>query len=60
VGSELSAILGTERFLNEIRVTANLQHPHVLGRFDSGGLQLHSSDVDFGRCSGPRWVNPLD
>jgi len=33
---ELSAIIGAERFLNEIRVTANLQHPHVLALYDSG------------------------
>jgi serine/threonine-protein kinase len=33
---ELSAILGGERFLNEIKVTANLQHPHILPLFDSG------------------------
>jgi len=33
---ELSAILGAERFLAEIRTTANLQHPHILGLFDSG------------------------
>ena len=33
---ELSAILGGERFLNEIRVTANLQHPHILALYDSG------------------------
>ena len=33
---ELSAVLGPERFLAEIRVTANLQHPHVLPLFDSG------------------------
>jgi len=33
---ELSAILGGERFLNEIRVTANLQHPHILQLYDSG------------------------
>ena len=25
---ELGAVLGVERFLSEIRVTANLQHPH--------------------------------
>jgi serine/threonine protein kinase len=34
--ADLSAILGGERFLNEIRVTANLQHPHILPLFDSG------------------------
>jgi eukaryotic-like serine/threonine-protein kinase len=33
---ELSAILGGERFLKEIRLTANLQHPHILGLHDSG------------------------
>ena len=33
---ELSAILGTERFLKEIELTAGLQHPHILPLFDSG------------------------
>jgi len=33
---ELSAILGGERFLAEIKTTANLQHPHILSLFDSG------------------------
>ncbi len=33
---ELAAVLGAERFLNEIRVTANLQHPHILALYDSG------------------------
>jgi serine/threonine protein kinase/tetratricopeptide (TPR) repeat protein len=33
---ELGAVLGAERFLAEIRVTANLQHPHVVPLFDSG------------------------
>jgi serine/threonine-protein kinase len=33
---ELSAVIGAERFLAEIRVTANLQHPHILPLFDSG------------------------
>ncbi len=33
---ELGALLGTERFLSEINVTANLQHPHLLPLFDSG------------------------
>jgi serine/threonine-protein kinase len=33
---ELSAILGADRFLAEIKTTANLQHPHILGLFDSG------------------------
>jgi hypothetical protein len=33
---ELGAVLGVERFLAEIRVTANLQHPNLLPLFDSG------------------------
>src|SRR5436853_7770399 len=33
---ELGAVLGTERFLSEITVTANLQHPNLLPLFDSG------------------------
>jgi tRNA A-37 threonylcarbamoyl transferase component Bud32 len=33
---ELAAVLGGERFLSEIRVTANLQHPNLLPLFDSG------------------------
>jgi len=33
---ELSAILGADRFLAEIKTTANLQHPHILSLFDSG------------------------
>ena len=33
---ELGAVLGPERFLSEIRVTANLQHPNLLALFDSG------------------------
>ena len=33
---ELAAIIGAERFLKEIEVTANLQHPHILPLFDSG------------------------
>ena len=33
---ELSAVIGGDRFLTEIKVTANLQHPHILGLIDSG------------------------
>jgi len=33
---EISAVVGTERFLAEIETTANLQHPHILPLFDSG------------------------
>jgi serine/threonine-protein kinase len=33
---ELAAIIGAERFLKEIEVTANLQHPNILPLYDSG------------------------
>jgi serine/threonine-protein kinase len=33
---ELAAALGSERFLAEIRTTANLQHPNIVPLFDSG------------------------
>src|SRR5687768_582602 len=33
---ELAAMVGPERFLSEIQVTANLQHPHLLPLFESG------------------------
>ncbi|MEP7175033.1 MAG: serine/threonine-protein kinase, partial [Gemmatimonadales bacterium] len=33
---ELAASLGADRFLREIRVAANLQHPNILGLYDSG------------------------
>jgi len=36
---ELGAVLGVERFLAEIQVTANLQHPNLLPLFDSGEAQ---------------------
>ncbi|MEO8224789.1 MAG: serine/threonine-protein kinase [Gammaproteobacteria bacterium] len=33
---ELAASVGSDRFLREIRVAANLQHPNVLALYDSG------------------------
>ncbi len=33
---DLAAAIGAERFLREIEVTANLQHPHILPLYDSG------------------------
>jgi serine/threonine-protein kinase len=38
---ELSAVIGAERFLAEIKLTANLQHPHILPLFDSGEADSH-------------------
>ncbi|HEX7023533.1 MAG TPA: serine/threonine-protein kinase, partial [Gemmatimonadales bacterium] len=33
---EITTSLTAERFLREIQITANLQHPNILGLFDSG------------------------
>jgi serine/threonine-protein kinase len=33
---ELSASIGADRFLREIKLAAQLQHPNILGLFDSG------------------------
>ncbi|HEX5818694.1 MAG TPA: serine/threonine-protein kinase, partial [Gemmatimonadales bacterium] len=34
----VSARIGTERFLREVRITATLQHPHILPLLDSGTI----------------------
>jgi len=34
--ADLSAVLGGDRFLNEVRITARLDHPHILTLIDSG------------------------
>ncbi len=41
---ELAAVLGAERFLNEIKVTANLQHPHVCVARWGGAASFAVSD----------------
>jgi hypothetical protein len=33
---ELAAVLGADRFLNEVRITARLEHPHIATLIDSG------------------------
>jgi serine/threonine-protein kinase len=38
---DLAAILGHDRFLREIRLTAALQHPHILPLLDSGSVGPH-------------------
>jgi serine/threonine-protein kinase len=35
---ELAAALGPERFVQEIKTTASLQHPHILPLYDSGRI----------------------
>jgi serine/threonine-protein kinase len=41
---DLGAALGPERFLTEIQVTANLQHPNLLPLFDSGEVKRAAAD----------------
>jgi serine/threonine-protein kinase len=41
---ELSAVIGAERFLHEIKTTANLQHPHILALFDSGQVTTTAAE----------------
>jgi serine/threonine-protein kinase len=42
---ELTAAIGADRFLAEIRVTANLQHPHILPLHDSGHVAGTGSEA---------------
>ena len=48
---ELGALLGADRFLAEIRTTANLQHPNILPLFDSGALPAGDSLTTHDCCS---------
>src|SRR5262245_19625848 len=41
---DIGAALGPERFLSEIEVTANLQHPNLLPLFDSGEARVRAPD----------------
>jgi eukaryotic-like serine/threonine-protein kinase len=52
---ELAAVIGAERFLAEIRTTANLQHPHILPLHDSGAVE---GTVFYVHAAGARRVAP--
>ena len=41
---EVSASIGTERFLREVKVAAQLSHPHVLALHDSGRVSAGGAD----------------
>ena len=47
---ELAAMLGPERFLREIKLTAGLNHPHILPLLDSGEVLVEHPE----RSEGPR------
>ena len=42
--AEFAAAVGTDRFLREIRLTARLDHPHILPLFDSGSTGATADD----------------
>lgn len=44
---DLVSVLGPERFLREIRLTAQLQHPHILNLLDSGQAPAEAGAPDF-------------
>ena len=42
---ELAGAIGTDRFLREIRLTADLQHPGIVPILDSGSVELGGSRI---------------
>jgi len=42
---DLAAALGTDRFLREIEIAANLNHPHILPLLDSGTAEEQPTAV---------------
>ncbi len=45
---ELAAVLGADRFVQEIKTTAQLQHPHILPLYDSGSTAAaHGGGMGF-------------
>src|SRR5215203_632804 len=44
---ELGVVLGADRFLQEIKTTARLQHPHILPLYDSGCTAAAHGDTGF-------------
>ncbi len=52
---EIAAELGTERFLREIKLAAQLHHPHILPLYDSGTLEAGPAP---GKTPRPFYVMP--
>lgn len=44
---ELGVVLGADRFLQEIKTTARLQHPHILPLYDSGSTAVANGSGGF-------------
>ena len=56
---EIGAALGAERFLLEIKTTANLRHPHIVPLYDSGEVRLDTASAGDGPRSYLYYVMPL-
>lgn len=62
--ADLAATLGHDRFLREIRIAANLSHPHVVPLYDSGeaagrpdqGILCGQLCEDFGKWFRDRYI----
>ena len=54
--TEVAAELGTERFLREIRLAAQLHHPHILPLYDSGAVE--TGEAEGGPRARPYYVMP--
>jgi serine/threonine protein kinase len=57
---DLGVVLGAERFLSEIRVTANLHHPNLLPLFDSGEANGSAARCHPEGAQRPKDRSPLD
>ena len=53
---EFAAVLGAERFVQEITTTAVLQHPHILPLFDSGEVPAGHPDPERREREGPSFL----
>src|SRR6476660_415195 len=56
---ELSAALGSDRFLREIEIAAALQHPHILPLYDSGEVLVEHPEHSKGPHSVLYYVMPF-
>jgi serine/threonine-protein kinase len=49
---DVAELIGATRFLREIRLTASLDHPHILALLDSGEIRVTSRESEAGKPSG--------
>ncbi len=53
---ELAAVFGADRFVQEIKTTANLQHPHILPLHYSHLASISMSSEQTVRVGAPRMI----